>query len=210
MRTINHPSAVKLLVGALLAVAASSANAQVYTDRTAFEAALSSSTTDTFEENGPGGNTSHGTTYSGSNFTITGTNLFTVDPAYDPYYDWNSGDVLDFETHPGTITVAPGVTALGFDFGNPSSFAGSGSVTINGVDYALIGQPNFIFWGIIDTTPLATISWNGGLGIMDNVTTGIGGAPNVPEPATWAMMLVGFGAIGYSMRRKQQSLAQLA
>lgn len=36
------------------------------------------------------------------------------------------------------------------------------------------------------------------------------GAP-VPEPATWAMMLVGFGAIGFQIRRKRQSTqAQVA
>lgn len=27
--------------------------------------------------------------------------------------------------------------------------------------------------------------------------------PPIPEPATWAMMLAGFGAVGYSMRRRQ-------
>lgn len=32
----------------------------------------------------------------------------------------------------------------------------------------------------------------------------------VPEPATWAMMLLGFGAIGFSMRRRKVALAQLA
>jgi len=33
----------------------------------------------------------------------------------------------------------------------------------------------------------------------------------VPEPATWAMMLMGFGAAGYSMRRRRKTvLAQLA
>lgn len=33
----------------------------------------------------------------------------------------------------------------------------------------------------------------------------------VPEPATWALMLVGFGGIGFAMRRKQTPrLAQLA
>ncbi|MEO6382126.1 MAG: FxDxF family PEP-CTERM protein [Nitrobacter sp.] len=30
----------------------------------------------------------------------------------------------------------------------------------------------------------------------------------VPEPATWAMMLVGFGAVGFSMRRARKSSGQ--
>lgn len=32
----------------------------------------------------------------------------------------------------------------------------------------------------------------------------------VPEPATWAMMLLGFGAAGYSMRRTKKAIPQLA
>ena len=32
----------------------------------------------------------------------------------------------------------------------------------------------------------------------------------VPEPTTWAMMLVGFGAVGYSMRRSRNSQTALA
>jgi len=33
----------------------------------------------------------------------------------------------------------------------------------------------------------------------------------VPEPATWAMMLLGFGAVGFAMRRRQRpALAQIA
>ncbi len=36
--------------------------------------------------------------------------------------------------------------------------------------------------------------------------------PAVPEPGTWAMMLIGFGGIGYSMRRRRKStmIAQVA
>ncbi|HET6941946.1 MAG TPA: PEPxxWA-CTERM sorting domain-containing protein [Sphingomicrobium sp.] len=35
--------------------------------------------------------------------------------------------------------------------------------------------------------------------------------PGVPEPSTWAMMLLGFGAIGFSMRhRRRAEFAQIA
>ena len=30
-----------------------------------------------------------------------------------------------------------------------------------------------------------------------------GGTPPIPEPGTWAMMLLGFGAIGFTMRRRR-------
>jgi hypothetical protein len=32
----------------------------------------------------------------------------------------------------------------------------------------------------------------------------------VPEPATWAMMILGFGAIGWSVRRGRKSALGLA
>lgn len=47
--------------------------------------------------------------------------------------------------------------------------------------------------------------WN-----LDNVSVqGPVGSP-VPEPATWAMMLVGFGAAGYSLRRRRRMTLQAA
>lgn len=43
----------------------------------------------------------------------------------------------------------------------------------------------------------------------DNITFGAAtpGTGAVPEPSTWAMMLVGFGGIGYSMRRRRKLVA---
>jgi hypothetical protein len=44
---------------------------------------------------------------------------------------------------------------------------------------------------------------------IDNINvTATAGA--VPEPATWAMMLVGFGALGMVMRRRSQPVARVS
>ena len=52
-----------------------------------------------------------------------------------------------------------------------------------------------------------------GAGGADSVDLGINGFSNavqigapVPEPATWAMMLLGFGVVGYSVRRRRKAL----
>lgn len=34
------------------------------------------------------------------------------------------------------------------------------------------------------------------------------GGPNVPEPATWAMMIAGFGLVGFAARRRRMALPQ--
>ena len=68
-------------------------------------------------------------------------------------------------------------------------------------------------------TPVSPVTFNG-LGFIENYSdvatfrnlvvasaasdVGLGAAP-VPEPAAWAMMLVGFGAIGGMMRRRRSS-----
>lgn len=44
-----------------------------------------------------------------------------------------------------------------------------------------------------------------------NITTeGLTVTPGVPEPATWAMMLLGFGGIGMTLRRGRKSAGKLA
>lgn len=44
------------------------------------------------------------------------------------------------------------------------------------------------------------------LGIRDGSAIGSPTTPAVPEPATWAMMIVGFGAAGYAIRRRRRRL----
>lgn len=46
--------------------------------------------------------------------------------------------------------------------------------------------------------------------VIDNfvltTTADVPGAPSVPEPASWAMLLLGFGAVGIALRRSRLSL----
>ena len=55
-------------------------------------------------------------------------------------------------------------------------------------------------------------SSTGSLGGTVTINTAVPDPQNtvVPEPATWAMMLLGFGAAGYAMRRRKALLAQIA
>ena len=72
------------------------------------------------------------------------------------------------------------------------------------------------FWRLANPVNLAasqyTLSINGnnsGAGSLGGSITIRQAA--VPEPATWAMMLIGFGAVGFALRRRQRPvLAQLA
>jgi hypothetical protein len=41
-----------------------------------------------------------------------------------------------------------------------------------------------------------------------SVDPAAGGAPGVPEPASWALMILGFGASGAALRRRRAALAQ--
>jgi hypothetical protein len=63
------------------------------------------------------------------------------------------------------------------------------------------GAPNFL---VISGTARGNGSYGGNLTFTPT--------PSVPEPATWAMMLLGFGAVGFGMRRrnKQQTRVRFA
>jgi hypothetical protein len=104
-----------------------------------------------------------------------------------------------------------------------------GSIILNGkdVDFSSIMLDGFAFYQIgfdpnaetwqLDPVYLAaglhTITVKGSiLGPGGGAYSGtVNVAPPVPEPATWAMMLVGFGAVGFAMRRRRRpALLQVA
>ena len=129
--------------------------------------------------------------------------------AYSPPYSLDVSKVLDNieglggnNTFQLTLdTLMSGATVLGLHFGN-SPDAPDNSITA------------FYLFNL--TTPSDTITLYDSTGKLNgqgssNAQLYATGGGAVPEPATWAMMLLGFAGIGASMRRRtKQTLMQIA
>jgi hypothetical protein len=205
---------------------AAEAAVTTYSDAAAFNAATTGATTATF---GTGAGSAYvgASPVTGPGYSITANDLylFNNNPSYTSYYyNWGTGNVLTFKQN-GVITInftAP-VTAFSInlstfnDDNNPATPAGAPS-TVYGFDVTVgTGQgsyvvstkalPTMAFFGATSTTAFTSITLTGGNNFtnFDNLTlaTAVGGA--VPEPATWAMMIGGFGLVGGAMRRRAGS-----
>jgi PEP-CTERM motif len=97
----------------------------------------------------------------------------------------------------GSVTYATGLAKSLLSFGSDTSgdgfsFSGTSLTTL-----ALKGNSPASFSGVFTGNFAAT-------------SAGPGGAGGVPEPATWAMMLVGAAAVGGVLRRSRQTALTLA
>lgn len=83
-----------------------------------------------------------------------------------------------------------------------------GGFNDEGVWHDLFNSPG---WGTYQFYDFVSLGTNGQT--AGNVLLGeLNATPSVPEPATWAMMLLGFGAMGVAVRRSRRkvAVAQLA
>ena len=72
---------------------------------------------------------------------------------------------------------------------------------LGGQNFTFAGDARFVQIDILNNYGLGTYAerdWNSGLSEVRFF-----GTSAVPEPGTWAMMLLGFGAVGFGMRRRQ-------
>lgn len=89
-----------------------------------------------------------------------------------------------------------GLQIIGLHFGNAGEFDEKGGVSV----FYLFDFGS----GGVSSVDLNQGGWSNAVLYTPN-------NPGVPEPATWMMMLMGFGAVGYSMRkRRKTALLQVA
>jgi len=90
-----------------------------------------------------------------------------------------------------------------FSYGNPYSDFGLFSGTIRREGDAYFGD-EITFSRADPTIRYCGISCFGSTASGGAASFEVSSAAPVPEPSTWAMMLLGFGAVGYGVRRRRQ------
>ncbi len=161
-------------------------------------------------------------TTDGATITLTENSVLTFD-----FFGSESGFDDTFQAGSVSFTETSGFTSWGavplgadaFLMGSLAGLLNFSSATGPGAD-ATVGDDGFgIFLGANAVSGLSTnVFW---LGYDDQITNiddnhddmiiRVTVSPAVPEPATWAMMLLGFGAAGFVLRRRRAPvLAQAA
>ena len=109
------------------------------------------------------------------------------------------GDQISFSNVAGTYNGIPGLATIGF---------GNGLAATLNIGNANLGFTQFVGPDLFSGTAANPVFSPGTFSLRSivsgNSTLRISQvAAAVPEPGTWAMMLIGFGAVGYSMRRRK-------
>lgn len=73
------------------------------------------------------------------------------------------------------------------------------------IDFSGLGARSTLGQITLDAFATLTVKNEGTAVGTDVYATGLVGVPGVPEPASWAMMILGMGTIGATMRRRPQT-----
>ena len=168
---------------------------------TAFVAVpASAATTITFSSSTPGGNITLDPTGPGEEggtfgFTVSGSGAFEVQLFFsNPFDPAKAGGSATFKIVDGDAINFTGADISGS--GSVSFLSGPDSTQISVLRFGLGSGPQ-------------TLNIRGSLVPGGNGFATIGGQlslAEVPEPATWALFILGFGAIGHTMRRRSSKV----
>jgi hypothetical protein len=149
-------------------------------------------------------------------FTEDPSGQYTVTNNSSSWYIYGFNVSNEFGSSPSTTQGSPSNTWFAgtgtFDFGNGAAVRAFEYVNIHGSDTAFLASD--IQFGTSSDKfhfiPPVSSEWELFLVNTDGVLgTAIGSA--VPEPSTWAMMILGFAAVGFmAYRRKSRSTFRLA
>lgn len=96
------------------------------------------------------------------------------------------------------IADASGATGIYADLGSGVIYAATGVSAADNATQVMV---------TLNANALASLNTSEGGQWAVGGTLGKFTAPGVPEPATWGMMIVGFGMIGGTLRRRRQAVA---
>ena len=129
--------------------------------------------------------------------------LFTISAGSTPDY---GVDFLSLQnTDRGVNATISGMSeAFAFNFGSYVSTGGLATITLSTGDSVTVrpGVPSQ-FFGFTSTTPVTSITINYARGLAFDIVN----VAAAPEPAEWALMLLGFGALGAMARRRRSAAA---
>ncbi len=95
-------------------------------------------------------------------------------------------------------------------YGSNTDAAGLGTLLLTGTDQGSANSHTLPGFGQYDFYNFYSLGTNG-TSFGNVLLGGLTLTEAVPEPATWAMMLLGFGAVGWQLRRRgRPALAQMA
>jgi hypothetical protein len=141
----------------------------------------------------PGPGSSTGTSNFGD-FTSTQSHCLTppLPASFDSglfTYNFADGDSL-FGTYSGSVNLGP----------SPGVFAAIENLIVTGGTGDLLGATGVI-------TTMGSLQFINGAGVYSGTLSGQIDAPGIPEPASWALMIAGFGLAGAGLRRRRAALA---
>jgi hypothetical protein len=210
-----------LLFGAVAIGASRGADASVtlYTSQSAFDAAAPSASAFGFDAGGAISVTANPLVLNGLSFSdnVTAADiansgtplLFLIDATDTPTY---GQDFLSYQNTQVGISAeidSAGVTAIGFSYG---SYLPTGDAVLTlstGDSFTITPTSVASFIGFTSTARITSLT----VDYPDSYAfdlLGVSSTTPVPEPATWTMMLVGFGGLGGALRARRRGHAAAA